>query len=204
MVRWQLRARGIRSEAVLRAMSEVPREAFVALDQEDRAYEDCALPIEAGQTISQPYVVALMCEALRLTPESKVLDVGSGSGYAAAVLSRLAREVHGVERIPELAQSARERLAGLGIRGVRIHVGDGSEGLEEHAPYDAIHVAAASPSIPPALFDQLAENGRLVIPVGEPDADQELLLVERMSGSQYKIERLGKVAFVPLVRASTA
>jgi protein-L-isoaspartate(D-aspartate) O-methyltransferase len=168
MVERQLRWRGIVDERVLAAMDRVPRELFVAAELRDRAYDDAALPIGFGQTISQPYMVALICEQLALHGGERVLDVGTGSGYQAAVLAELAGEVHSIERLPELAERARSSLAeaGLGER-VRVHVGDGTCGLREHAPFDAIAVAAAAPEPPPALYDQLVVRGRLVVPVGE-------------------------------------
>src|SRR4051794_2380372 len=163
MVERQLRARGIRDERVLAAMDHVQREDFVPAELRGAAYEDAALPIGHAQTISQPYMVARICEELRLRGGERVLDVGTGSGYQAAVLAELAAEVHTIERIPELAVRAREALAGTGVH---VHVGDGTLGLAEHAPFDAIAVAAATDEPPPALLDQLAKHGRLVIPVG--------------------------------------
>jgi protein-L-isoaspartate(D-aspartate) O-methyltransferase len=163
MVERQLRARGIRDERVLAAMSEVPREDFVPEELRPVAYEDAALPIGHGQTISQPYMVARICEELSLRGDERVLDVGTGSGYQAAVLGVLAAEVHSIERIPELAERARDALCGSSVH---VHVGDGTRGLPEHAPFDAIAVAAATSEPPPALLEQLAQHGRLVIPVG--------------------------------------
>jgi protein-L-isoaspartate(D-aspartate) O-methyltransferase len=166
MVEAQLRGRDIVDERVLRAMEAVPRELFVDDREQRRAYADAALPIGEGQTISQPYMVARICEAMRLRGDEKVLDVGTGSGYQAAVLSRLASEVHTIERIGPLAESARERLAEAGYENVHVHVGDGTLGLPELAPFDAIAVAAAAPGLPPTLFEQLKPRGRLVVPVG--------------------------------------
>lgn len=167
MVERQLRARGIEDERVLAAMRAVPRELFVPPGMAGRAYDDAALPIGAGQTISQPFMVAHICAELGLHGGERVLDVGTGSGYQAAVLAELAGEVHSIERIPALADSARERLsaAGYGDR-VRVHVGDGSRGLPEHAPFAGIAVAAAAPSLPASLYEQLEPGGRLVVPVG--------------------------------------
>ena len=167
MVELQLRDRGIADARVLAAMERVPRELFVLPDLRDRAYDDAALPIGEGQTISQPYMVARICEELALDGGERVLDVGTGSGYQAAVMAELAGEVHSVERIPALADRARAALAAAGYADrVYVHVGDGTLGLPEHAPYAAIAVAAAAPGIPEALYAQLEPDGRLVVPVG--------------------------------------
>jgi protein-L-isoaspartate(D-aspartate) O-methyltransferase len=174
----QLVARGIRDARVLDAMRRVPRHEFVEHDAQQLAYADRALPIGDGQTISQPYMVAAMTEALHLQGRERVLDVGTGSGYQAAILAELAREVITIERRPELADVARARLASLAYRNVRVVVGDGSVGYEEHAPYDGIIVAAGSPRVPGSLKHQLADGGRLVIPVGAPD-QQRLTIVTR-------------------------
>ena len=165
MVDLQLRARDIVDEAVLRAMERVPREVFVPEGERHRAYEDAALPIGHGQTISQPYMVARISEALAVRPEERVLDVGTGSGYQAAVLSELGAEVLTIERIPELAELARENLAAAGY-GIKVLVGDGTLGLPDRAPFDAIAVAAAAPNFPQTLYEQLRPRGRLVVPVG--------------------------------------
>jgi protein-L-isoaspartate(D-aspartate) O-methyltransferase len=169
MVAAQLHARGISDERVLAAMERVPRELFVPPDVRDRAYDDAALPIGAGQTISQPYMVARICVELAVRGDDRVLDVGTGSGYQAAVLAELVREVHSIEVVPELAQRARETLtaAGYGAR-VHVHEGDGALGLPELAPFAAIAVAAAAPEPPPQLLEQLVRGGRLVIPIGPP------------------------------------
>jgi protein-L-isoaspartate(D-aspartate) O-methyltransferase len=166
MVLRQLRDRDIVDERVLDAMEQVPRELFVPPEQRERAYDDAALPIGGGQTISQPYMVARICEALALSGAEHVLDVGTGSGYQAAVLAELAAEVDTIERIPELAESARANLAAAGYDSVHVHVGDGTRGLSERAPFDAIAVAAAAPELPQRLYEQLRPRGRLVVPVG--------------------------------------
>src|ERR671924_421049 len=166
MVARQLRRRDIRDERVLAAMARVPRELFVPPELRDRAYEDAALPIGAGHTISQPYMVAAICQALALRGDERVLDVGTGSGYQAAVLAELADEVHTIERVPELAEKARANLAAAGYDRVQVHVGDGTLGLPERAPFDAIAVAAAAPGFPQTLYEQLNPRGRLVVPVG--------------------------------------
>jgi protein-L-isoaspartate(D-aspartate) O-methyltransferase len=199
MVALQLRARGIHDERVLDAMSRVPRHEFVAERFQDRAYEDHPIPIAEGQTISQPYIVAFMLESLAIEPNSKVLEVGTGSGYQTALLAELASHVSSIERIPRLAQEAQTTLARLGYNNVNIIVGDGSQGWPDVAPFDAIIVAAAAPRVPSALFEQLAENGRMVIPVGPPDA-QELLLIRRLNGRSLS-QRLEGCRFVPLIGA---
>jgi protein-L-isoaspartate(D-aspartate) O-methyltransferase len=197
MVEEQLRARGVADERVLEAMARVPRELFVPLSYRDRAYDDEALPIGEGQTISQPYMVARICEALSLRGNERVLDVGTGSGYQAAVLAELAAEVHTIERLPGLAEQARAALTAARYERVRVHVGDGTLGLPEHAPFQAIAVAAAAPQIPPALYEQLAPAGRLVVPVGGRHG-QELLLVVR-SPEGPAVLRSVPCRFVPLV-----
>jgi protein-L-isoaspartate(D-aspartate) O-methyltransferase len=195
----QLVARGIRDMRVLDAMRRVPRHEFVEHETQELAYADRALPIGDGQTISQPYMVAAMTEALRLQGRERVLDVGTGSGYQAAILAELAREVVTIERRPELADAARERLAALGYRNIRVVVGDGSVGYVEDAPYDGILVAAASPRVPESLKQQLADGGRLVIPVGPPD-QQRLTVVTRDGDGFVESVHEGCV-FVPLVGA---
>src|SRR6266550_1914911 len=170
MVVSQLRAPGIHDERVLASMERVPLHEFVAERFHDRAYEDHPIPIAEGQTISQPYIVAFMLESLRLAPNSKVLEVGTGSGYQTALLAELSGHITSIERIPRLAQESQSTLARLGYNNVNIIVGDGSQGLPDAAPFDAIVVAAAAPRVPSALFEQLAENGRMVIPVGPADA----------------------------------
>ncbi|MBA2536391.1 MAG: protein-L-isoaspartate(D-aspartate) O-methyltransferase, partial [Actinobacteria bacterium] len=172
MVDEQLRRRDIVDRRVLAAMEAVPREAFVDDDDHKRAYRDMPLAIGFGQTISQPYMVALICQVADVREGEKVLDIGTGSGYQAAVLAELGADVHTIERIPELAQKARDRLAAAGYEDVRVHVGDGSLGLPEEAPFDAIVVAAAAPELPPAAYEQLVPQGRLVAPIGGPEGQR--------------------------------
>ncbi len=197
MVQSQIEARGIKDPRVLDAMRQVPRHLFVPVDMRGSAYRDSPLPIGEGQTISQPYIVALMTEMLGLSGEERVLEIGTGSGYQSAILSLLAREVYTVERLPNLAQRAEEVLRQLGYTNVHIRVGDGTLGWPEHAPYEAIIVTAASPEVPAPLLDQLADGGRLVAPVG-PRWNQTLVRVRR-EGDRFRRERLTAVAFVPLV-----
>ena len=199
MVTQQLRARDIRDDRVLEAMRAVPRERFVPEPLRGRAYEDAALPIGAGQTISQPYMVAAICQALSLHGSEVVLDVGTGSGYQAAVLAELADEVHTIERVPELADGARRALAEAGYDRVHVHVGDGTLGVPEEAPFDAIAVAAAAPAIPESLYEQLAPFGRLVLPVGSRRG-QELQLVVRSPEGPATIRSV-PCRFVPLLGA---
>ncbi|HEC23942.1 MAG TPA: protein-L-isoaspartate(D-aspartate) O-methyltransferase [Chloroflexi bacterium] len=197
MVQEQLIRRGITDERVLKAMGTVPRHLFVPPRLRHLAYDDSPLPIGAGQTISQPFMVALMTQLLRPAPDDRVLEIGVGSGYQTAVLAELVREVIGLERIPELAEQARKKLEEMGYRNVTIHVADGSAGFPEAAPYDGILVAAAAPRIPEALLEQLAEGGRLVIPVG--DAYDQMLERAWRQGGSIHIERLVPVRFVPLI-----
>jgi len=201
MVQRQIAGRGVRDRRVLDALLAVPREAFLPERLHEFAYNDTALPIEEQQTISQPYIVALMAEALEIGPDDQVLEVGAGSGYAAAVLSRIAREVYAIERHRALAELARERMQRLGYTNVHIVHGDGTLGWPEHAPYDAIAVAAGGPDVPPALRSQLMEGGRLVIPIGTDPRLQELVRVRRTGPDEFKRESLGAVRFVPLVGA---
>ena len=198
MVARHLEARGIIDPLVLSAMGEVPREEFVSAPLKEFAYEDSALPIEAGQTISQPYIVARMIELAELRPGDKVLEVGAGSGYAAAVMSRIAGKVSAIERHEELAAQARARLQGLGYDNAEIICADGTKGLPDKAPFDAIIVSAGGPRVPEALKSQLAIGGRLVIPVGR-DVHQTLLRVKRLSETDFKEEDFGGVTFVPLI-----
>lgn len=197
MVARQVHDRGVRSARVLAAMETVPRHLFVPPEFAERAYDDEALPTGEGQTISQPYVVGAMLEALSLEGNERVLEVGAGTGYLAAVLSLLAREVIAIEAIPALAESARERLARLGYTNVNVCTGDGSLGFPERAPFDGILVSAAAPAIPQPLVDQLAEDSRLVIPVG-PSQYQQLLRVVKANGRTTQ-EDLFACRFVPLV-----
>jgi protein-L-isoaspartate(D-aspartate) O-methyltransferase len=197
MVESQLRARGIRDLSVLDAMARVPRHEFVAERYRDQAYGDHPIPIGEGQTVSQPYIVALMLETLSLEPSSKVLEIGTGSGYQTAVLAELCAHVLSVERHVLLAREAEAALVRLGYRNVTVIVGDGSQGLPEFAPFDGIVVSAAAPSIPSALFEQLQEGGRMIIPVGPAEA-QELQLVRKLEG-QPIVDRLEGCRFVPLI-----
>jgi len=197
MVAEQIRARGIDSQRVLGAMQSVPRHLFVGPEQIFFAYSDEPLPIGAGQTISQPFMVAAMADALSLESDDRVLEIGAGSGYQSAVLSLLAREVITVETQPSLAASARDRLARLGYNNVRVEFGDGSLGWPTAAPYNAILVTAAAPAVPPPLVEQLADGGRLVIPVGYPEQQNLLRITKREDGMSY--ESLYACRFVPLL-----
>jgi protein-L-isoaspartate(D-aspartate) O-methyltransferase len=200
MVSEQLRRRDIIDPHVLAAFGDVPREEFVDEDLKPLAYEDSPLAIGFGQTISQPYVVAMTTQALRLDGSEKVLEIGTGSGYAAAILGKLVREVHTVERIPELAHMAAERLARLGYQNVQVHIGDGTLGWPTNAPYDAIAVAAGAPRPPPSLLSQLTVGGRCIIPHGDASS-QRLVRITRKRDAEYVEEDLGEVRFVPLVGA---
>ena len=198
MVEQQLRKRDVEDERVLEAMERVPRHVFVPEKLRRRAYHDAALPIGSGQTISQPYMVARICEALALRGQERVLDVGTGSGYQAAVLAELAAEVHTIERLPELAEAAQARLTEAGYGGrVHVHVGDGTLGLPEHAPFGAIAVAAAAPELPQSLYDQLEPRGRLVVPVGKRQGQQLQVIVRSPEGPA--VVRSVSCRFVPLL-----
>ncbi len=199
MVDEQLVRRGIRDHRVLAAMGEVPREAFMPPASLPQAYEDGPVPIEAGQTISQPYMVALMAEAGALGPEDLVLEVGTGSGYAAAVLARLCRRVVTIERHAALADRARANLSRLGIDNVEVRLGDGSAGCAGRAPFHAVLVAAGGPGVPQELKDQLAPGGRLVMPVGDAPRRQRLVKLVRLGANEWSTAGLGKVLFVPLI-----
>src|ERR1700733_8790928 len=197
MVESQLRARGIRDERELAAMSHVARQEFVPVEFRDQVYEDHPIPIGEGQTVSQPYIVAIMLQALTLDPLDTVLEIGTGSGYQTALLAELTHQVYSVERHASLASMAETTLSRLGYTNVKVVLGDGSNGLPEHAPFDAIVVSAAAPQIPSPLLEQLREDGRMVIPVGPAQA-QELLLVRKQAG-QPAITNLEGCRFVPLI-----
>jgi len=197
MVEEQLRGRGIRDQRVLAAMAKVPREAFIASEDRQNAYGDYPLPIGAGQTISQPYIVAVMLEILDLRPEDRVLEIGTGTGYEAAILGELTAAVWTIERHAELADKARASLERLGYKNVHVVHGDGSHGLPEQAPFNKILVAAAAPRIPETLVQQLADGGRMVLPVGSR-YEQQLLLV-RKAGDQIAVSQHELCRFVPLV-----
>ena len=197
MVEGQLRRRDIRDERVLQAMATVPRHLFIPQARRSQAYDDGPLPIGQEQTISQPYIVALMTESLRLKGTETVLEIGTGSGYQAAVLSVLAKQVYSIEIIPELAEIARERLTALGYKNVEVIVRDGNKGWEAGGPYEAIIVTAAAPQIPQPLLDQLADGGRMVLPVEVGDG-QHLLRLQKVAGRILRKD-LGPVRFVPLV-----
>jgi len=197
MVENQIKARGISDKRVLDAMLEIKRHKFVLPEYMNRAYDDTPLPISCGQTISQPYMVAWMTELLSLKGDEKVLEIGTGSGYQAAILSRLAKKVYTIERIEELANSARKVFEELGIENVEVFVGDGTCGLPEHSPFDGIIVTAGAPSVPQVLVEQLADGGRLVVPVGSSSI-QTLTVVEKKHGRAFTREE-GSCVFVPLI-----
>jgi protein-L-isoaspartate(D-aspartate) O-methyltransferase len=199
MVARQIEGRGIVDPSLLAAMREVPREAFVSEKYEEYAYDDGPLPILEGQTISQPYVVALMIDALNLKSADRVLEIGTGSGYAAAILSKVAREVYTVERISSLARYARLNLEKLGYDNVHVLQGDGTLGWPEHAPYGGIVVSAGGPNVPAALKEQLAVGGNLVIPIGKQQRAQQLVRVSRINEGKFRESKLGHVRFVPLI-----
>ena len=199
MVREQIAGRGILSGPLLDAFRHVPREVFVAPELGHQAYEDHPLPIEAGQTISQPYIVALMIDAAGIKPGDRVLEVGAGSGYAAAVMSRIADEVIAIERKPELAAVASKRVERLGYGNVTIVEGDGTRGCPDRAPYDAILAAASGSHVPQPLVDQLVDSGRLVMPVGSQAWAQKLVKLTRLADGTTERENLGDVRFVPLI-----
>ena len=197
MVERQIIARGVRDPRVLEALREVPRHLFVSEDQEPHAYEDRALPIASGQTISQPYIVAIMTELLAPEPVHRVLEIGTGSGYQTAILSRLSKQVVTIERHPRLALMAEEIFSALGMMNVESRVGDGTEGLPDDAPFDRILVTAGAPSIPEALKQQLSDGGRLVLPVG-PSGYQHLTVIDRF-GNSFEQQERDACVFVPLI-----
>ena len=197
MVEYQIAVRGIHDPAILSAMKEIPRHLFVPHPYDKSAYEDCPLPIGNGQTISQPFIVALMTELLALQPTNNVLEIGTGCGYQAAVLATIVRTVTGIERIPEVAELAKANLAAIGIKNVDVIVGDGTLGYPKKAPYEGIIITAATPSVPRPLIEQLAEGGRFVAPVGGRDI-QELIRLRKKDGSITE-EHHGGVRFVPLI-----
>jgi protein-L-isoaspartate(D-aspartate) O-methyltransferase len=199
MVRTQIEERGIVDERVLAAMYHVPRHEFAPLPERDRSYLDCPIPIGFGQTMSQPYTVAFMCEALELAGGEKVLEVGTGSGYGAAVLGELAREIWTIERIDALKAQAEATLARLGYANVHVRLDDGTLGLAEKAPFDAICVTAGAKALPPAYVEQLAPEGRIVIPIGEHPRSQTMRRFRKGDAGQLSEEQLGGFAFVPLV-----
>lgn len=199
MVERQIEARGIRDQRIIEAFRTVPREAFVSERFAEEAYADHPLPIESGQTISQPFIVALMIQAADLKPSDIVLEVGAGSGYAAAVMAQIAARIVSIERHPELATIAAERMRRLGYDNVRIVEGDGSRGCPEEAPFDAILAAASGSHVPKPLVDQLADGGRIVMPVGDPGSVQKLVKVTKGPLGKLIREDLGAVRFVPLI-----
>lgn len=199
MVEWQIRERGLSDPQVLKAMQSVPRQAFVPPEIRNLAYEDMPLPIGRGQTISQPFMVATMAAALRLKGQETVLEVGTGSGYGAAVLAALADHVYTIERIRGLAERAEKTLRNVGCRNVTVVCGDGTKGLPQHAPYDAIAVTAGAPTVPQSLCDQLKIGGVLVVPVGGEQTHQKLLRVTRRGEDEFEEETLSLVSFVPLI-----
>ena len=202
MVKTQLAARGISDHETLRAMRKVPRHLFVPEDQVSRAYDDSPLPIGYGQTISQPYIVAYMTQVIRPRADHRVLEVGTGSGYQAAVLAEIVDSVYTIEIIKELASEARSRLTKLGYQNARVKNADGYYGWKEFAPFDAIIVTAASEHIPPALIEQLKEGGKMIIPVGSPFMVQQLMLVEKTKGKKIRTTSLMPVRFVPFTRGN--
>jgi protein-L-isoaspartate(D-aspartate) O-methyltransferase len=199
MIERQIAARGIRDPRLLEAFRQVPREEFVSPEHVRQVYGDHPLPIEAGQTISQPYIVALMIEAAGVGPGDRVLEVGAGSGYAAAIISRIVAEVIAIERKPELVAVARERMKLLGYDNVTIVEGDGTRGCPDQAPFDAILAAASGSHVPQPLIDQLTQGGRLVMPVGSQAWSQQLIKVTKLPGGGTERESLGEVRFVPLI-----
>lgn len=199
MVREQIEARGIRNADVLRMMRSTPRHLFVPEDVREYAYSDRPLPIGLGQTISQPYIVALMTELLAPGKTDRLLEIGTGSGYQAAILAGTAKHVYTIEIVPELAKSARERLATMGLKNITVRLGDGYKGWPEEAPFDRIILTAAPPEIPQTLIDQLSRRGRLVAPVGDSPATQELVVLEKFASGEIRRRAVAPVMFVPMV-----
>ncbi|PIW34284.1 MAG: protein-L-isoaspartate O-methyltransferase [bacterium (Candidatus Ratteibacteria) CG_4_9_14_3_um_filter_41_21] len=200
MVSEQIEKRGIKEKSVLQALRNVPRHLFVSEELQSLAYADRPLPIGYGQTISQPYIVALMTELLNLKQGNKVLEIGSGSGYQAAILSEITQEVYTIEIIEELGESAKKRLKDLGYQSIRCRIGDGYYGWEEYAPFDGIMVTAAATHIPPSLIRQLKKGGKMCIPVGDPFLTQNLILIEKDQEGNLKTKNILPVRFVPFVR----
>lgn len=200
MVNQQIQKRGVKDAAVLNAMRQVKRHMFVPQNSISDAYDDRPLPIGYGQTISQPYIVAYMTEAIRPKPEYKVLEIGTGSGYQAAVLSPIVKEVYTIEIVPQLGNAAANRLKKLGYKNVQVKIGDGYYGWKEHGPFDAIVVTAAAEFVPPPLLEQLKDGGRMIIPIGSPFMTQTLMLVEK-KGKKATTKSLMPVVFVPFTRA---
>ena len=199
MVREQIEARGIHNADVLRMMRSTPRHLFVPEDLREHAYSDRPLPIGLGQTISQPYIVALMTELLGAGKTDRVLEIGTGSGYQAAILAGTAKHVYTIEIVPELAKSARDRLAAMGSKNITVRLGDGYKGWPEEAPFDRIILTAAPPEVPQRLIDELARGGRLVAPVGDTPATQELVTLEKTTGGDIRRRAVAPVMFVPMV-----
>ncbi len=199
MVQLQIAHRGIDDECVLEAMRRIPRELFIPKDMREHAYADSALPIAEGQTISQPYIVALMTQSLKLSPDDKVLEIGTGSGYAAAILGFIVREVYSLERHEPLAERSKELLQQIGIRNVQVIHADGTNGWPEQAPYDGIVVTAGAPEVPDPLIEQLTIGGHLVLPVGKYTTSQHLVQIRKETDGSLKRNDLGPVRFVPLV-----
>lgn len=199
MVQRQIAARGVADPFTLEAMRRIPREEFVAAPLREFAYEDSPLPIEAGQTISQPYIVALMIAEAQIRPGERVLEIGTGSGYAAAVMATIAAKVYAIERVPELVALARHRFKRLGYDNIEVVTGDGTCGWPESAPFDAILAAAGGPDVPDVLLQQLARGGRLVMPIGSTREQQRLVLVTRTGNDRFVQKELGAVRFVPLI-----
>lgn len=199
MVETQIASRGIHDKKVLEALEKVPREAFIPTNILDFAYDDTALPIDEGQTISQPFIVALMMQEAHIKPQDKVLEIGTGSGYSTALLSELCSHVYSIEWYPKLAELARERLKQLGYKNITLSLGDGTLGWEEFAPYDAILVTAGGPEVPSSLLKQLTIGGRLIMPVGLSLESQKLMRITRQDEENYHYETLCSVRFVPLL-----